>query len=161
MAIRSRLRKASAWVCRGLTWEELKVKLVYLAMNIGCALITLSLKTTLQAVGHAPLFVAAPVAFVVGGQLNFGLHNFVTFSFRHPTLEGVGQRWRRFVVGNVSALGVNLAALAAYRHFGVGDTLAFVLALGTSGVLDWLYNKHFAFAGEPLNPPEESFSDKE
>lgn len=156
MALGHFLRKIASWGRRGLTWEELKIKLVYAALNTGCAIVTVSLKTTLQTLGNIPLFVAAPVAFIVGGQLNFGLHNFVTFSFRHPTLEGVGQRWRRFVAGNIAGLMLNLAALAGYKLLGAGDTWAFVLALLTSGAFDWLYNKHFAFAKQPLNPPDES-----
>lgn len=156
MAFGRLLASIASWARRGLTWEELKIKLVYAALNIGCAVITVSVKTTLQTVGDVPLFAAATVAFVFGGQLNFGLHNFVTFSFRHPTLQGVGQRWRRFVVGNITGLLLNLTALAGYKWLGVNDTWAFVLALLTSGAFDWLYNKHFAFAGEPLNPPDES-----
>ena len=137
--------RISDWVKRGLTWEEIKLKLWY-AMVVGAStFINFATMTTLQAYGISLPF-AAPIAYFFGGQCNFFGHNLVTFRVHPSHGSYVWQRWRRFVVGNLVSLPFNWLGLLAYTSIGFDHVVAFGGALATSGVINWWYNRHFTFA---------------
>ncbi|MGH7240784.1 MAG: GtrA family protein [Candidatus Saccharimonadales bacterium] len=118
-----------------------------IASNFGC-------KSFLQLWG-VPLVVAAPIAYWVGGVINFGLHNCVTFKDRHPTLQGISRRFVLFELGNAGGLVINTLAILLYTHLGLSQVAAFFTALNTSAIWNWTWNNVVTFARHPLNPPAE------
>jgi putative flippase GtrA len=150
-----RFTKISNWVRAGLTWEEIKLKLFYATVVGGSTFINFATKTTLQAYG-LPLAIAGPVAYIFGGQCNFVGHNLVTFKVHPSHGSYVWQRWRRFMVGNLISMPFNTLALLVYTSLGLSEFVAFGVALLTSGLINWWYNRHYTFADAKDDPSPKS-----
>jgi putative flippase GtrA len=149
------IAKISGWVRAGLTWEEIKLKLLYGVVVGGSTFINFATKTTLEAYG-LPLVLAGPVAYLFGGQCNFVGHNLVTFRVHPSHGSYVWQRWRRFTAGNLISVPFNAAALLVYTGVGLPDIVAFSAALVTSGLINWWYNRHYTFADTKDNQSQPS-----
>jgi putative flippase GtrA len=136
--------RISAWLRDGLTWKEIKLKILYAMIVGGSTFINFATKTTLL-MYDVPLVCAVPVAYFFGGQCNFVGHNLVTFRVHPSHGSYVWQRWRRFTGGNVLSLPFNTVALLLYTGLGLSNVPAFFAALLTSGPVNWWYNRHYSF----------------
>jgi putative flippase GtrA len=146
-------------VLPGLEKKEIIRKLTFAAIGAIAVVANYGANQMTQAVGLG-LVVAGPVGYVTGGQVNFFLHNFVTWRDRHPTMVGWQRRWRLFMLGNVISMVINTVALVLYVQWGIAQLPAFIGALGTSFVFNWLWNDRLSFAHHPLDPPEEPVTER-
>jgi putative flippase GtrA len=137
-----------------LNRREILRKIHFIAIGVIAVVANYGANQMAQAIGFG-LIIAGPVGYVTGGQVNFFLHNFVTWRDRHPTMEGWSRRWLLFMAGNGIGLAINTAALLAYVALGFPQLAAFFAALATSAVFNWLWNDRLSFAHRPLDPPEE------
>lgn len=120
--------------------------------------------------GFWPTMAAYAMAYIVSGNVNFAINSLTTWRHRHPTMQGIGKRWLKFVVVNIiSGLG-NAVILWCFRALftTVYDTLdpssnwyvtaAFVitpviLADGVSAVGNFLLYEKVVFRHD--DPPTE------
>jgi putative flippase GtrA len=137
---------------------EVTRKLTFVCMGLIAVFANYGANQMAQAIGLT-LAVAGPIGYITGGQVNFFLHNFVTWRDRHPTLAGWRRRWVLFMLGNAVGLLINTVALVLYAGWGVPDVLGFLGALCTSAMFNWFWNDRLSFAHHPLDPPED-FSER-
>lgn len=151
--LREKGKSLSPWSSK----RELLRFAIYWAIGAVAILANFGSKSMAEFVG-VPLIAAGPVGYLVGGQVNFFLHNGVTWRDRHPTMEGWRRRWVLFMTGNLVGLIIYTTAIMSYTKLGATAVAAFFAALCTSAVFNWLWNHHLAFAHHPLDPPEEEVS---
>lgn len=135
-------------------WRELQRVAIYIALGWVAIFANFGANQMTQYLGFA-LVVAGPVGYLVGGQVNFFLHNGVTWRDRHPTMAGWRRRWLLFMMGNMVGLVLYTVAIVWYTNLGMPEVLAFFAALTTGAIFNWLWNHHLAFAKHPLDPPED------